>query len=55
MIIDIVKVMINNNEIYAQYFSSTKALAFDQQANIAEIDKLMETYKEWEEKEIGKK
>jgi len=55
LIIDIVKEMINNKEIYAQYFSSTKAIAFDQQANIDEIDNLMKAYREWEEKEVGKK
>ena len=47
--------MIENKEIYAQYFSSTKSVAFNQQANIEEIDKLMATYKEWEEKEFEKK
>ncbi len=55
LIEDIVKDMIDNKEIYAQYFSSTKAVAFDQQANIDEIDKLMSTYKDWEENKIGKK
>ena len=55
LIVDIVKDMIDNKEIYAQYFSSTKSVAFDQQANIDEIDRLMATYKEWEEKEVGKK
>lgn len=54
-IIEVVKDMIKNKEIYAEYFSSSKAIAFDQQANIEEIDKLMATYKEWEEKEVGKK
>lgn len=55
MIIDVVKDMIKNKEIYAEYFKSSKAIAFNQQANIDEIDKLMATYKEWEEKEVGKK
>ncbi len=55
IIIEVVKDMIKNKEIYAEYFSSSKAIAFDQQANIEEIDKLMATYKEWEEKEVGKK
>ena len=55
IIIEVVKDMIKNKEIYAEYFSSSKAIAFDQQANIEEIDKLMTTYKEWEEKEVGKK
>ncbi len=54
-IVDIVKEMINNKEIYAQYFSSSKFIAFDQQANIDEIDNLMKEYKEWEEKKVGKR
>ena len=55
LIIDNVKDMIENKEIYAQYFSSTKSVAFDQQANIDEIDKLMSLYKGWEENQVGKK
>ena len=55
LIIDTVKEMINNKEIYAQYFSSSKAVAFDQQANIEEIDRLMATYKKWEKEGISKK
>jgi hypothetical protein len=55
LIIDTIKEMIDNKEIYAQYFSSTKSVAFDQQANIDEIDKLMSTYKDWEEEKVGKK
>ncbi len=55
LIVDIVREMIDNKEIYAQYFSSTKSVAFNQQANIDEIDKLMATYKEWEEKKVEKK
>jgi len=55
LIVDTVKDMIENREIYAQYFSSTKSVAFDQQANIDEIDKLMSTYKDWEDEKIGKK
>ena len=47
--------MIENKEIYTQYFSSKKSVAFDQAANIDEIDKLMAIYKEWEEKKVEKK
>ena len=43
--------MIENKEIHAHYFSSTKFVAFDQQANIEEIDELMTTYKKWEDQE----
>ena len=55
LIVDTVREMIDNKEIYAQYFSSTKSVAFNQQANVDEIDKLMATYKEWEEKKVEKK
>ena len=55
LIIDTVKNMIDNQEIYAEYFKSTKSVAFNQQANIDEIDKLMATYKEWEDGKVGKK
>ena len=47
--------MIVNKEIYTEYFQNSKSVAFNQQANIDEIDKLMETYKEWEDSEEGKK
>ncbi len=47
--------MINLYIFDGQYFSSTKSIAFNQQANINEIDNLMKTYKDWEDKEIGKK
>ncbi len=50
LIVATVKEMIENKEIYATYFESSKSVAFNQQANIDEIDKLMATYKEWEEK-----
>lgn len=54
-IISTVKEMIKNKEIYAEYFSSSRAIAFDQRENIDEIDKLTEEYKEWEGKKVGKK
>jgi len=47
--------MINKKEIYAEYFQSTKSVVFDKQANIDEIDALMEQYKKWEKEGIGKK
>jgi len=55
LIISTVKEMIDNKEIYAKYFESSKSVAFNQQANIDEIDKLMATYKEWEDKKVEKK
>jgi len=42
--------MINNNEVYGQYFKATQSIAFDQQANMREIDKLMNLFSEWEGK-----
>ncbi len=54
-IIFVVKEMIVNREIYGQYFRSSGFVVFNQKVNIEEIDKLMATYKEWEEKEDGKK
>lgn len=47
--------MMENKEIYGEYFSSTKSVVFEKQTNIDEIDKLLATYKEWEEKQLGKK
>ena len=55
LIISTVKEMIKNQEIYAKYFESSKSVAFDQQANIEEIDNLMAIYKEWEDKKVSKK
>ena len=54
-IITIVKNMIKNNEIYAEYFESSQSVAFNLQANIAEIDSLMGIYEKWETERIGKK
>jgi len=50
----IIREMIKNNEIHAQYFKSTNSVAFDQQANIDEIDTLMNMYTKWEEKDEKK-
>lgn len=55
LIIQTVNEMIKNGEIYAEYFTSSKAVVFNLQANIGEIDKLLDAYKDWEKKEIGKK
>lgn len=54
-IIKVIKEMIQNQEIYAEYFKSTKTVSFDQQTNINEIEKLMEIYREWETDKIEKK
>ena len=55
LIISTVREMIEGSEIYAKYFESSKSVAFDQQANIKEIDKLMEQYQQWEKEGISKK
>ena len=44
-----------NQEIHAEYFPSSKAVAFNQQANLDEIDTLMAKYEEWEGAKVGKK
>ena len=54
-IIKIIQEMIANKEIYAEFFSTSKAVAFDQQKNIDQIDVLMETNKELEEVDMDKK
>ena len=54
LIINTITDMIENNEIYADYFSSTKVVAFNQQAIIKDIDSLMKTYEQWEGEKKGK-
>jgi len=54
LIISTIEGMIANKEIYGKYFASSNAIEFDQQANIEDIDKLMEKHKEWEDKNLGK-
>ena len=55
LIISTLKEMITHKEIYAKYFESSQSVAFDQQANIDDIDKLLSAYKEWEEEGVAKK
>jgi len=55
LVANVIKEMIRNNEIYAKYFESTKSIAFDQQANIDEIDDLMKKFEEWEKESKEKK
>ena len=54
LIVKTVKEMIEGNEIYARYFDSSRAVAFNLQANIDAIDNLMEKYKQWEKEEKDK-
>lgn len=55
LIATVLKEMINNKEIYAEYFSSSKSIAFDQMSNLREIDNLMEIYNSWEQSAFKKK
>ena len=55
LIITTIKEMIEGEEIHARYFESSNAVAFDLQANVAEIDKLMDHFKQWELDDKGKK
>jgi len=55
LIIETIEDMIKNKEIYAEYFQSSESVSFNLQANIDEIDKLMEAYKDWEEKKVKKR
>ncbi|MHA1459474.1 MAG: hypothetical protein ACTSQR_07420 [Promethearchaeota archaeon] len=54
-IVKIVKKMIKNKEIYADYFKISKKFLFNNKANAEEIDRLMEMFSEWETEHIGKK
>lgn len=55
LVLDLIKNMLKNEEVYGEYFESTKTITFDQQANIKEIDFLLSKFSEFEEKEIDKK
>jgi hypothetical protein len=55
LIISAIQDMIKNREISAEYFKSSKAIAFKQQVDIEEIDKLMKSFDEWEKEGKGKK
>ncbi|MBD3214454.1 MAG: hypothetical protein GF311_17715 [Candidatus Lokiarchaeota archaeon] len=55
IVLKVINQMIGDNEIYAKYFKSTQMIAFDQQANIDDIDNLMKTYQEWEKYEVERR
>ena len=48
LVANVIISMINNQEIHAEFFSSTNAVVFNQQANIDQIEKLISMYDEWE-------
>jgi hypothetical protein len=49
-----IRIMINNEQIYAEYFKSSKTVAINQLANLENIDKLMDLYHDWEKIKIKK-
>ncbi len=55
LIAEVIQDMVEKQKIYGYYFKSTKTIAFNQQANIDEIDKLLSKFSEFEDKQIGKK
>jgi hypothetical protein len=46
--------MIKNQEIYADYFRSSKTAAFNQIANLQNIDSLLKLYEDWEHQKLKK-
>ncbi|MCK4380827.1 MAG: toll/interleukin-1 receptor domain-containing protein, partial [Candidatus Lokiarchaeota archaeon] len=44
LIISVIQEMIQNNEIFGEYFSSSQAIAFDQQKNLEKQGKLVSVY-----------
>jgi tetratricopeptide (TPR) repeat protein len=55
LIISTIQDMIKNREISAEYFKGSKAVAFSQQIEVEEIDKLMKSFDEWEKEGKSKK
>ena len=55
LIIRIIKSMISNREIYAEYFNSTKTIAINQQANIEHLDDSLSKINPFEKKDSKKK
>lgn len=53
-IIEVIEEMIQNNEVYAEYFSKYKTINFNQQSNIEQIEKLIKTYGEWERENLDR-
>ncbi|MFX1500449.1 MAG: hypothetical protein ACFFDH_05725 [Promethearchaeota archaeon] len=55
LILSALQDMIMNREISAEYFKSSKEVAFHKQINIEEIDKLMKSFEDWEKEGKSKK
>ena len=52
---NIINTMVENKEVYGEYFDITKTITFDQQANINEIDQLLSKFTESEDNQLHKK
>lgn len=55
LIITTIQEMITNREISAEYFETSKAVAFIPQIDVEDIDRLMKTFDDWEKEGKGKK
>ena len=54
IIVDTIRSMIENQEIYAKYYKSSNSVVFSRLENMDKIDDLMEKYNTWEKNNIGK-
>jgi len=50
----VLKAMIEKEQIYSEYFKSSKSVAFNQIANVEHIDRLMKIYDDWEHERFKK-
>ena len=55
LIIQVINDMIKKEEIFAEFFTSSKSILFNVEGKTVKIDKLLDTYKEWEKGKLGKK
>lgn len=55
LITEIAQKMLENKEIFGYYENKSKSIIFDHEVEVEEIEKLMEKYEEWEEKETDRK
>ena len=51
LIVQVLTKMIQSKEIYAQYFKSSNSIAFDQKANLQELEHLDTLFEDWSYKE----
>jgi len=55
LIIEVVQDLIDNQEINAEYFESSKSILFNLQGKALKIDNLLDTYKDWEDERFEKR